>query len=126
MINDDPYHIQNNMRSKRRKMMTESIAIRRNTKLGDRITSLHQLVSPFGKTDTASVLSEAINHIKDMQEKIEFLTMPYMRHKLYSYNLFRGRDERIGLKNSGLCVVPITYVLENNIGEIVGSSSYFS
>ncbi|MCD7457181.1 hypothetical protein HAX54_034387 [Datura stramonium] len=32
----------------------------RKEKLGDRITSLHQLVSPFGKTDTASVLSEAI------------------------------------------------------------------
>ncbi|GMN37187.1 hypothetical protein TIFTF001_006615 [Ficus carica] len=32
----------------------------RKEKLGDRITALHQLVSPFGKTDTASVLLEAI------------------------------------------------------------------
>ncbi|KAG2626556.1 hypothetical protein PVAP13_3KG368500 [Panicum virgatum] len=32
----------------------------RKEKLGDRITALQQLVSPFGKTDTASVLHEAI------------------------------------------------------------------
>ncbi|KAL6996455.1 hypothetical protein U1Q18_006588 [Sarracenia purpurea var. burkii] len=45
-------------------------------RLGDRITALHQLVSPFGKTDTASVLFEAISHIGFLQGQIEvmFLT----------------------------------------------------
>ncbi|XP_050235128.1 transcription factor bHLH68-like isoform X2 [Mercurialis annua] len=43
----------------------------RKEKLGDRITALHQLVSPFGKTDTASVLLEAIGYIRFLQAQIE-------------------------------------------------------
>ncbi|TQD87248.1 hypothetical protein C1H46_027210 [Malus baccata] len=39
-------------------------------KLGDRITALQQIVSPFGKTDTASVLYEAIQYIKFLQEQV--------------------------------------------------------
>ncbi|KAI3463323.1 hypothetical protein Pfo_019986 [Paulownia fortunei] len=52
----------------------------RKEKLGDRITALHQLVSPFGKTDTASVLSEAIGYIRFLQGQIEALSTPYMRN----------------------------------------------
>ncbi|KAL8043234.1 hypothetical protein ABFX02_09G106100 [Erythranthe guttata] len=52
----------------------------RKEKLGDRITALHQLVSPFGKTDTASVLSEAIGYIRFLQGQIEALSSPYMRN----------------------------------------------
>uniref|UniRef100_A0A453STG1 BHLH domain-containing protein n=1 Tax=Aegilops tauschii subsp. strangulata TaxID=200361 RepID=A0A453STG1_AEGTS len=43
----------------------------RKEKLGDRITALHQLVSPFGKTDTASVLLEAIGYIRFLHGQIE-------------------------------------------------------
>ncbi|KAK2654763.1 hypothetical protein Ddye_014619 [Dipteronia dyeriana] len=50
----------------------------RKEKLGDRITSLHQLVSPFGKTDTASVLLEAIGYIRFLQSQIEALSSPYL------------------------------------------------
>lgn len=50
----------------------------RKEKLGDRITALHQLVSPFGKTDTASVLFEAIGYIKFLQGQIEALSFPYL------------------------------------------------
>nr|CAD1843387.1 unnamed protein product [Ananas comosus var. bracteatus] len=46
----------------------------RKEKLGDRITALHQLVSPFGKTDTASVLLEAIGYIRFLQTQIEVLS----------------------------------------------------
>ncbi|KAL2462664.1 transcription factor bHLH [Forsythia ovata] len=53
----------------------------RKEKLGDRITALHQLVSPFGKTDTASVLSEAIGYIRFLQAQIEALCSPYMRNE---------------------------------------------
>ncbi|KAI0498277.1 hypothetical protein KFK09_021518 [Dendrobium nobile] len=42
----------------------------KNQKLGDKITALQQLVSPFGKTDTASVLQEATVHIKALHEQI--------------------------------------------------------
>ncbi|KAK9102750.1 hypothetical protein Sjap_020004 [Stephania japonica] len=50
----------------------------RKEKLGDRITALHQLVSPFGKTDTASVLLEAIGYIRFLQSQIEALSSPYL------------------------------------------------
>ncbi|KAH7658799.1 Myc-type basic helix-loop-helix (bHLH) domain-containing protein [Dioscorea alata] len=51
----------------------------RKEKLGDRIAALQQLVSPFGKTDTASVLMEAIGYIKFLQDQVETLSVPYMR-----------------------------------------------
>ncbi|XXG45805.1 hypothetical protein AAC387_Pa02g0790 [Persea americana] len=50
----------------------------RKEKLGDRITALHQIVSPFGKTDTASVLLEAIGYIRFLQDQIEALSSPYL------------------------------------------------
>ncbi|KAF2305725.1 hypothetical protein GH714_007816 [Hevea brasiliensis] len=49
-------------------------------KLGDRITALQQIVSPFGKTDTASVLLEAIQYIKFLQEQVQLLSSPYMKN----------------------------------------------
>ncbi|XVE98138.1 hypothetical protein REPUB_Repub03eG0079500 [Reevesia pubescens] len=57
---------------------TQSTFKVRKEKLGDRITALHQLVSPFGKTDTASVLLESIGYIRFLQSQIEALSLPYL------------------------------------------------
>ncbi|KAL2932134.1 hypothetical protein RDABS01_037544 [Bienertia sinuspersici] len=51
----------------------------RKEKLGDRITALQQLVSPFGKTDTASVLHEAIEYIKFLHDQVHVLSTPYLK-----------------------------------------------
>ncbi|KAK7319977.1 hypothetical protein RJT34_04706 [Clitoria ternatea] len=72
----------------------------RKEKLGDRITALHQLVSPFGKTDTASVLLEAIGYIRFLQSQIEALSLPYLGNG--SGNM-RHQQSAQGEKN---CIFP--------------------
>uniref|UniRef100_A0A9I9EH37 BHLH domain-containing protein n=1 Tax=Cucumis melo TaxID=3656 RepID=A0A9I9EH37_CUCME len=47
------------------------VPIRRSQKLSDKITALQKLVSPYGKTDTASVLEEACLYIKFIQHHIQ-------------------------------------------------------
>ncbi|KAH6781382.1 hypothetical protein C2S51_006675 [Perilla frutescens var. frutescens] len=111
----------------------------RKEKLGDRITALHQLVSPFGKTDTASVLSEAIGYIRFLQGQIEALSSPYMRnasvgtghhpqHSVQERNcLFPeegGQDSQSqgglkDLRSRGLCLVPISCT--QNVGNDTGA-----
>ncbi|KAL1551525.1 transcription factor bHLH68-like isoform X3 [Salvia divinorum] len=92
----------------------------RKEKLGDRITALHQLVSPFGKTDTASVLSEAIGYIRFLQSQIEALSSPYMgnavqhqhsvqeRNCLFPEEHSQDSQGRSDLRSRGLCLVPIS------------------
>nr|TKR83590.1 hypothetical protein D5086_0000263610 [Populus alba] len=48
-------------------------------KLSERVTALQQIVSPFGRTDTASVLYEAIQYIKFLQGQVQLLINPYMK-----------------------------------------------
>ncbi|XP_027768375.1 putative uncharacterized protein DDB_G0282133 isoform X2 [Solanum pennellii] len=48
-------------------------------KLADKVTALQQIVSPFGKTDTASVLWETINYVRFLQEQIQLLSHAYMK-----------------------------------------------
>ncbi|KAJ4788794.1 basic helix-loop-helix (bHLH) DNA-binding superfamily protein [Rhynchospora pubera] len=72
----------------------------RKEKLGDRITALHQLVSPFGKTDTASVLLEAIGYIRFLHGQIEALSLPYLTSESGAPN---SRHHGNGEKN---CVFP--------------------
>ncbi|CAL9041453.1 unnamed protein product [Musa banksii] len=85
----------------------------RKEKLGDRITALQQLVSPFGKTDTASVLQEAIEYIKFLHDQVGVLSSPYlkdghpMQHQISSKS--KDCDEtKQDLRSRGLCLVPIT------------------
>ncbi|RWR73447.1 transcription factor bHLH68-like protein [Cinnamomum micranthum f. kanehirae] len=85
----------------------------RKEKLGDRITALHQLVSPFGKTDTASVLLEAIGYIRFLQSQIEALSSPYMASGSGSMKQPDAKDEpKKDLRSRGLCLVPVSCTLQ--------------
>ncbi|KAH0466427.1 hypothetical protein IEQ34_003665 [Dendrobium chrysotoxum] len=97
----------------------------RKEKLGDRIAALQQLVAPFGKTDTASVLMEAIGYIKFLQDQVETLSVPYMGRS--SNRNFRTTEEestakerddsKPDLRSRGLCLVPLSctsYVTNDN------------
>ncbi|WCJ35224.1 basic helix-loop-helix (bHLH) DNA-binding superfamily protein [Euphorbia peplus] len=90
----------------------------RKEKLGDRIAALQQLVAPFGKTDTASVLMEAIGYIKFLQNQVETLSVPYMKSsrnknsrstQAFQATMEEGNDERKrDLRSRGLCLVPLS------------------
>ncbi|XP_058110987.1 transcription factor bHLH113-like isoform X2 [Magnolia sinica] len=80
---------------------------RRSNKLGDRVTALQQLVSPFGKTDTASVLQEATVHIKLLQDQIQVLSTPYFRIRPPHHPRVEG-EEKTDLRSRGLCLVPVS------------------
>ncbi|KAI9119167.1 hypothetical protein K1719_009842 [Acacia pycnantha] len=76
----------------------------RKEKLGDRITALHQLVSPFGKTDTASVLLEAIGYIRFLQSQIEALSLPYLGNTSTPSNIRHHQQSAVQGENN--CIFP--------------------
>ncbi|KAF8391439.1 hypothetical protein HHK36_023744 [Tetracentron sinense] len=84
----------------------------RKEKLGDRVTALQQLVSPFGKTDTASVLFEAIEYIKFLHDQVSVLSTPYMKngaHIQHQQNSDKSKNHqgpKQDLRSRGLCLVP--------------------
>ncbi|XP_042422649.1 transcription factor bHLH110-like [Zingiber officinale] len=91
----------------------------RKEKLGDRIAALQQLVAPFGKTDTASVLMEAIGYIKYLLGQVENLTEKYTRlsgNKRSRRVMQEAADKlgeesfepKAGLRSRGLCLVPLS------------------
>ncbi|GJN12304.1 hypothetical protein PR202_ga30571 [Eleusine coracana subsp. coracana] len=87
----------------------------RKEKLGDRITALQQLVSPFGKTDTASVLHETIEYIKFLHEQVGSLSAPYLKNrqqvphlKIVSRDGSEAAATKGDLTGRGLCLVPIS------------------
>lgn len=85
----------------------------RKEKLGERITALHQLVSPFGKTDTASVLLEAIGYIRFLQGQIQALSSPYLCNaSTNTRHQHSGNQDGLNkdLTGRGLCLVPVSYM----------------
>ncbi|KAL1562467.1 transcription factor bHLH112-like protein [Salvia divinorum] len=82
----------------------------RKEKMGDRVTALQQLVSPFGKTDTASVLHEAIDYIKLLHDQVTVLSTPYLKNGPLPLQCQQDQEEPIkkDLKSRGLCLVPIS------------------
>ncbi|KAF1882410.1 hypothetical protein Lal_00039058 [Lupinus albus] len=87
----------------------------RKEKLGDRITALQQLVSPFGKTDTASVLHEAIDYIKFLHDQVTVFNTSYLKNGALIQqqqqrcdNLNDSEGPKEDLRSRGLCLVPIS------------------
>lgn len=97
----------------------------RKEKLGDRIAALHRLVSPFGKTDTATVLTEAIGYIHFLQDQIQSLSMSYLKSsrskscrmtrgelmsmKEHKYEEQRPTMQLQDLRSRGLCLAPVAF-----------------
>ncbi|KAJ6811255.1 transcription factor bHLH110 [Iris pallida] len=107
----------------------------RKEKLGDRIAALQQLVAPFGKTDTASVLMEAIGYIKFLQDQVETLSVPYMRSsnnkKMRTSEETsteeRSEEPKLDLRSRGLCLVPLSctsYVTDEINGGVWSPPNY--
>ncbi|KAJ8755407.1 hypothetical protein K2173_019205 [Erythroxylum novogranatense] len=75
-------------------------------KLGERITALQQLVSPYGKTDTASVLLEAMEYIRFLHEQVKVLSAPYLQNTPPAQ--MQDLEQYRSLRSRGLCLVPIS------------------
>ncbi|CAO2821792.1 unnamed protein product [Amaranthus hypochondriacus] len=90
--------------SKRQKVDMSMSSKERKEKLGEKITALQQLVSPYGKTDTASVLLEAMEYIRFLHEQVKVLSAPYLQNTPVT-----NMEELIHytLRSKGLCLVPI-------------------
>ncbi|XP_059660918.1 transcription factor bHLH112-like isoform X2 [Cornus florida] len=99
-------------------------------KLGDRITALQQLVSPFGRTDTASVLSETIAYIKFLHEHVHLLSTPYTRsgapiqHQQTADKLkLNSEAPKQDLRSRGLCLVPISSTFRPMLPPVVSKTT---
>ncbi|XP_074320090.1 transcription factor bHLH153 [Silene latifolia] len=79
----------------------------RKEKLGEKITMLQQLVSPYGKTDTASVLLEAMEYISFLHEQVKVLSAPYLYNNTPVTNM-EGAGQ-YNLRNKGLCLLPVSH-----------------
>ncbi|KAJ0244989.1 Transcription factor bHLH153 [Hirschfeldia incana] len=93
----------------------------RKDKVGDRISALQQIVSPYGKTDTASVLLDAMHYIVFLHEQVKVLSAPYLQTMSAATQV---EMEQYSLRNRGLCLVPMEStvgVSQSNVADIWAS-----
>ncbi|KAL0865445.1 hypothetical protein Bca101_044563 [Brassica carinata] len=77
--------------------------------VGERLSALQQIVSPFGKTDVASVLLDATHYIEFLNEQVKLLSAPYLQTMSPATQV---EMEQYSLRNRGLCLVP----MESTVG----------
>lgn len=94
--------------SKRHKAGLSISSKERKEKVGERIAALQQLVSPYGKTDTASVLLEAMEYIHFLHEQVKVLSAPYLHSNPSEHS---QEFESYNLRSKGLRLVPISYTM---------------
>ncbi|KAG8655375.1 hypothetical protein MANES_04G035800v8 [Manihot esculenta] len=82
----------------------------RKEKLGERIVALQQLVSPYGKTDTASVLLEAMEYIQFLHEQVKFALIS----RPCTYGVVSGAECSIPAKYTGSSITGIRAIQSEN------------
>ncbi|GLT56581.1 hypothetical protein SLA2020_296140 [Shorea laevis] len=102
---DLDHHSFSTLASKRQKADLSISTKERKEKLSERVVALQQLVSPYGKTDTASVLLEAMEYIQFLHDQVKVLSAPYLQ-STPTTNM--QEVEQYSLRNRGLCLVPIS------------------
>ncbi|WZZ56616.1 hypothetical protein YC2023_056723 [Brassica napus] len=112
----------------------------RKDKVGERISALQQIVSPYGKktmsfhlfslnllltkmpqTDIASVLLDAMHYIEFLHEQVKVLSAPYLQ-TVSTATLVEM--EQYSLSNRGLCLAPMEFtagVAQSNGADIWAS-----
>ncbi|GKB81333.1 transcription factor bHLH114 [Tanacetum coccineum] len=96
--------------------VTERVPMRRSQKLADKITALQKLVSPYGKTDTASVLQEAHISINLLHDQIQKLLQNTQTPTINNEPQLRNNKEaESSLREKGLCLVPVSTLQVNSI-----------
>ncbi|XP_066386083.1 transcription factor bHLH68-like isoform X5 [Miscanthus floridulus] len=87
----------------------------RRERLGERIIALQQLVSPFGKSDTASVLHEALGYIRFLHDQVQVLSSPNMQRQPASAHVPESAAGTVvepprasDLRSRSLCLVPVS------------------
>ncbi|KAK8471695.1 hypothetical protein PHAVU_003G296500 [Phaseolus vulgaris] len=104
--------------SKRQKADLSISTKERKEKIGERIVALQQLVSPYGKTDTSSVLEDAMEYIGFLHKQVKLLSAPYLETSAAAK--MQGMDA-CSLRSGGLCLVPVSFtigVAESNGADI--------
>ncbi|KAL9230551.1 hypothetical protein vseg_005889 [Gypsophila vaccaria] len=81
---------------------------RKSQKLSDKIAALQEVVSPYGKTDTASVLQEACLYIRMCHQEIRRLSISYCDARSLHAHLQGHQEKRGDLQSRGLCLVPVS------------------
>ncbi|PNY04255.1 transcription factor bHLH [Trifolium pratense] len=99
----------NSIASKKQKPDLSISTKDRKEKLGERIVALQQLVSPYGKTDTSSVLKEAMDYIEFLHKQVKLLSAPYLETSPAAQ--MQGTESCSSLRSRGLCLVPVSFTI---------------